>query len=484
MNVKPPVTPSGRPRALPDLGLMEVSALIASGAATPLDVTEAVLARIAAIDGTLRTYVTLTAEHALSRAAQATEERARGLLRGPLHGVPVALKDLCETDFASTSGGMKIHADNRTGRNATVVSRLEQAGAVILGKLAMTEGAYSGHHPQMPVPKNPWNERCWAGASSSGSGAAVAAGLAFGAIGSDTGGSIRFPSAANGITGMKGTWGRVSRHGIFALADSLDHIGPMARSAADCAAMMTVMAGADPLDPTALCAPVPDYLAACGGRVSGLRIGLDRAAVIDSVSSETAEMLAAAVAAFQSLGAEIVPVTLPVPEDAVTQWTVLCAIEVALAHAATYPARRAEYGPHLGGLLEMGNGLSAAEVGRAMQWRLVFTGAMARMMREVDMVITPVMPAPQPYLDNALGASTSDAENADLGDLLKFTAPADFTGYPALTLPGGFDLRGTPMGFQLMGPHLSEAALFRAGHAYQCITDWHCRRPDLSSFTI
>ncbi len=223
---------------------------------------------------------------------------------------------------------------------------------------------------------------------------------------------------------------------------------------------------------------MPDYLAACGGPVSGLRIGVDHAAVIDSVSSETAEMMTAA------LGAEIVPVTLPMPADAVTQWTVLCAIVAAVAHAASYPAQRGEYGPRLGGLLEMGHALSACEVCRAMQWRLVFNGAMARMMRAVDMVIVPVTAAPQPYLDNALGASTSDAENADLGDLLKFTAPADFTGYPALTLPGWFDLRGAPMGFQLMGPHLSEAALFRAGHAYQCVTNWHCRRPDLAPFTI
>ncbi|HEY0276484.1 MAG TPA: amidase, partial [Paenirhodobacter sp.] len=374
-------------REIPDMSLTEVSALIDSGKASPLEVTQAVLDRIAAIDGSLNSYVTLAADYALRRAEEATAERARGLVRGPLHGVPVAVKDLCETAFAPTSAGMHINANNHSGRNATVVTRLEQAGAVILGKLAMTEGAYSGHHPKMPVPKNPWNEQCWAGASSSGSGAATAAGLCFGSLGSDTGGSIRFPSAANGVTGMKGTWGRVSRHGVFALADSLDHIGPIARTAADCAAMMSVLAGADDNDPTALSAPVPDYLAACGGPIRGMRIGVDRAAIIDDVSADTAAVMSDAIAACEALGAIIVPVTFPFPADAVTQWTVLCAIEVAIAHAATYPSRRDEYGPHLDGLLDMGIKLTGDEVGRAMQWRLVYNGQIARMMQEVDMVL-------------------------------------------------------------------------------------------------
>ncbi|MEI4472088.1 amidase [Frigidibacter sp. MR17.24] len=468
-------------REIADLSLLEASRLISGGAATPLEVTKAVLARIEAVDPRINSYVTVTREHALARAAQATEERARGLDRGPLHGVPVAVKDLCETDFAPTSAGLSLLKDNATGRNATVVSRLEQAGAVILGKLAMTEGAYSGHHPDMPIPTNPWNEQCWVGSSSSGSGASVAAGLCFGSLGSDTGGSIRFPSAANGITGMKGTWGRVSRHGVFALADSLDHVGPMARTAADCAAMMSVLAGADAADPTALTAPVPDYLAACGAPIRDLRIGID-AAVLDKVSSETGEVLRAAMAAFEALGAILVPVSLPWPEEATTEWTVLCAIEVAIAHAGRYPEQKSGYGPHLAGLLDMGLGLSADAVGRAMQWRLVYNGAMARAMAGVDMVLLPVTGAPLPYLDNAYGAPAADGSDANLGDLLKYTAPADFTGYPSLTLPGGMDLRGAPIGFQLMGHALGEATLFRAGHAFQTVTDWHTLRPDLSGF--
>lgn len=469
-------------REIPDLSLLETRALIASGAASPLEVTEAVLDRIDAVDPALNAYLTLTRAHALKAARIATEERAKGLDRGPLHGVPFALKDLYETDFAPTSAGLALLRDNATGRNATVTTRLEQAGAVILGKLGMTEGAYSGHHPEMAVPKNPWNPKCWAGSSSSGSGVAVAAGLCFGALGSDTGGSIRFPSAACGITGMKGTWGRVSRAGVFALADSLDHVGPMARSAADCAAILSVIAGADPADPTALLDPVPDYLAACTGPVRGLRIGIDRAAALENVAPETAAVIADAIAAFEALGAEFVPVAFPWPADATDQWSVLCAIEVALAHAGRFPEQRAGYAPHLTALLDYGHGLSAKEVGAAMQWRLVYNGAVARAMQGLDMVLLPVTTAPVAELDNIYAAPSAGESDENLGDLLKFTAPADFTGRPALTLPGGFDRRGAPIGFQLIGHALAEATLFRAGAAFQRMTDWHTRRPDLAPF--
>lgn len=469
-------------REICDLSLTEVSAGIRAGAFSPVEVTEAVLARMAAVEPKLNSYITVTAERALERAELAQAEMKAGLYRGPLHGVPVAVKDLCETSFAATTGGMAIYKGNETGRDSTVVTRLEQAGAVMLGKLAMTEGAYSGHHPEMPTPVNPWYAKAWAGSSSSGSGVATAAGLCFGALGSDTGGSIRFPSSACGITGLKGTWGRVSRHGVFALADSLDHVGPMARTAADCAALMQVLAGADPADPTTLDAPVPDYLAGLLAPIRGLRIGVDAAMIVDGVAGETAQVMQGAIAAYQALGAEIVPVTLPFTPETTAHWTALCAIEVALAHKATYPARKAEYGPYLDGLLAMGQAVTGFEVGEAMQWRLVYNGALSRVMESVDVLLLPVTAAPLPDLDNALGAPSDDGENADLGDLLKFTAPADLTGFPTLTMPGGFDTRGAPIGFQLMGKALSEGLLLRAGHAFQSVTDWHTKRPDLSPF--
>ena len=473
--------PSLSTRDIPDLSLTETSSLIASGAATPTDVTEAVLARVAEVDGALNAFITVTADRAREKAALATQERAAGLDRGVLHGIPFALKDLCETDFAPTSAGLALLKDNETGRSATVTQRLEQAGCITIGKLGMTEGAYSGHNDRMAVPKNPWNAKLWPGSSSSGSGVSVAAGMAFGSTGSDTGGSIRFPSGANGITGMKGTWGRVSRHGVFALADSLDHVGPMARTAEDCAAIMTAIAGADANDPTALMAPVPDYLAGCAGPIRGQRIGIDRAAVIDAAASETAAVIEEAIAVYESLGAEIVPISFPWPADAVDQWTVLCAIEVALAHEGRFPEQRDGYAPHLTELLDYGLGLSAKEVGAAMQWRLVYNGAVARAMHGLDAVLFPITDAPMAELDNPY-AAPSAGKGENLGNMLKFTAPADFTGMPSLTLPGGFDSRGGPIGFQLMGHALTEDKLFKLGAAFQRVTDLHTKRPDLSPF--
>ena len=258
------------------LSLTDVSERLRRGELRPTALSEMTLARIAQHDGALKSYTTLLADRAMAKARQAEAELNRGLWRGLLHGVPIAVKDLCYTDYAPTAAGMLIHKDFVPPYTSTVVDRLERAGAIVLGKLSMTEGAFAIHHPDMPTPVNPWIADVWTGASSSGSGAATAAGLCYGSLGSDTGGSIRFPSAACGLTGLKPTWGRVSRYGVFPLSESLDHIGPMTRTAADCAAMLAAIAGADPSDPTALRAPVPDYVAGLKGSIRGLRVGSRR----------------------------------------------------------------------------------------------------------------------------------------------------------------------------------------------------------------
>ena len=241
----------------------------------------------------------------MAQAKRHDSEIAKGIWRGPLHGVPIGLKDLCYTTFAPTAGGTTIHAKFVPPFNATIVDRLERAGAVTLGKLKMTEGAYTSHHPDDQAPLNPWNANYWVGSSSSGSGVATSAGLCYGSIGSDTGGSIRFPSATCGLTGIKPTWGRVSRYGVFPLADSLDHVGPMCRSAADAAAMLGVIAGADANDPTALPAPVPNYLARIGDGIRGLRIGVDRKYTQEGVDAQVVAALLEAERTLADLGAEI-----------------------------------------------------------------------------------------------------------------------------------------------------------------------------------
>ena len=259
------------------LDLVEVGRRIQARQLSSVDVTQAVLDRIAKLDPRLKCYATLTPDLALAQAREADTEIARGTLRGPLHGVPIAIKDLCRTKGIPTAAGMPMHKDYRPDRDATVVTRLREAGAVLLGKLQLTEGAFGAHHPAIDPPVNPWSAAHWTGVSSSGSGVATAAGLCYGSLGSDTGGSIRFPSTMNGVTGLKPTWGRVSRAGVFALAESMDHIGPMTRSAVDAAAMLAAIAGADADDPTASHEAVPDYLGVIGEGVREVRIGIDRA---------------------------------------------------------------------------------------------------------------------------------------------------------------------------------------------------------------
>src|SRR5271169_4875773 len=259
------------------LELTEIARRLHAREISPVEATTAQLARIEKLDGQLKSYAYVMAEAALVRARAAEAEIMRGEIRGPLHGVPIAVKDLCWTQGVPTAAGMTIYKDFRPTEDATVVRKLYAAGAIILGKLQLTEGAWAEHHPQIPAPVNPWNAAHWQGASSSGSGVATAAGLCYGSLGSDTGGSIRFPCAACGLTGLKPTWGRVSRYGVFPLSESLDHIGPMTRTAADCAAMLATIAGPDPRDPTALLVPVPDYVAGLTASIRGLRVGIAQA---------------------------------------------------------------------------------------------------------------------------------------------------------------------------------------------------------------
>jgi len=458
------------------LSLTAVSELIRTGIVSPVEVTRTLLDRIDALDGTLKAYTTVTAEHALEGARKAEAELSQGIWRGPLHGVPIAVKDLCNTSFAPTSAGAYIHRDYMAPANATVIDRLEAAGAVILGKLSMTEGAWAGHHPKMNTPANPWAEGVWTGASSSGSGVATAAGLCYGSLGSDTGGSIRLPSTACGLTGMKATWGRVSRAGVWALADSLDHVGPMTRTVADAAVMLGAIAGHDGKDPTTLNAAVPNYLAGLGGSIAGVRIGLDEDYVFATAAPEVAAMMREAIEVFVSFGARIVPVKFPSVSELGAHWTTICAAECAAAHGATYPSRQEEYGPVLTALLEIGHAVTGKGLAEAMQYRLKLNGAVAKAMLDCDMLLVPAIPTPAPMAEMFSRSMTAD----EFDGLTRFTAVFDMTGQPTLSLSGGFDARGVPMGFQLAGRTLDEPLMFMAGHAFQGATNWHARHPTLS----
>ena len=454
-----------------------VSDLIRRKKVSSVEVTEAVLQRIAKLDGQYHSYATVLAERALDRAKAADAEIARGVWRGPLHGVPIAVKDLCYTTFAPTQAGGTIHKSFVPSFNATVVERLEDAGAILLGKLQMTEGAYTSHHPQVAAPLNPWNTNYWVGSSSSGSGVATSLGLCYGSLGSDTGGSIRFPSAACGLTGIKPTWGRVSRYGVFPLADTLDHVGPMTRSVADAAAMLGVIAGADKNDPTTYQAPVPDFLGTIGDGIRGLRVGVDRGYASDGVDGQVVAALTEAERVLSGLGATIREVRFPAYQKLVSQWIAMCSVETAAAHAETYPSRKSEYGPDLAALIEQGLATKGTDIAGIALERMRFSRELSELFQTVDVLLVPTMPVPTPSL-KLMGAYGEDPKV--LLNILRFTAPFDFSGSPTLTLPNGVDSAGMPLSMQLVGAHLSEEVLVRAGHAFQLATDWQKRHPPVA----
>ncbi len=444
------------------LTLSEVCRRIKSGELTSRAVTEHALERIRATEDRYRAYVTVTADTAMASAERLDAARANGAPLGPLHGVPIALKDLLWTRGVKTTCGTKVLADWVPDMDATVVTRLKDAGAVILGKVKLTEGAFSDHHPSVAAPRNVWDSAVWPGVSSSGSGVAVAAGLAYGAIGTDTGGSIRFPSAANGIVGIKPTYGRVSRHGAFPLADSLDHIGPMTRCVEDAARMLGVMAGQDPRDPTSLDSAVPNYAAAIGESVRGMRIGIDRAYAETRVTPDVVAALNEALRTFESLGAVIVEVTLPPYRSLVQNWGITCGVECALAHAPYFPARRSDYGAPLAQLLDAGLAAPATAYAALEREREAFGAGLEALLRQVDVIVAPAMAFAPPRVDQIAALLASG-----VADFITFTAPFNYSGHPTITLPAGLNGAGLPMAFQLIGRWLGEPTLVRAGHAYE-----------------
>lgn len=462
---------------LPFATMSELAEAYRSKELSPVEVTKAMLERIEKLDSRLHSFVTVTPEIALKQARQAEADLAAGKDRGPMHGIPVAIKDLCETKGVKTTWGTKILKDYVPDGDSTAVRKLEESGAVMLGKLQMTEGAFSVHHPEVTPPVNPFHADHWPGVSSSGSGVSVAAGLAYGAIGTDTGGSIRFPSGANGLTGLKPTWGRVSRYRVQALATSLDHLGPMTRSAADAGVMFSAMAGSDPNDPTTLDEPVPDCLTGIDQGIRGLRIGFDPRYIYDASNEDTTRVLDEARKVLADLGAKLVEIPMPSKTAAMYKdWAKFCAVETAVAHEQFYPARKAEYGPVLADLIELGRGLGPLELMHILHDRLVFNGELRKLFGEIDLLLVPVHPFGNP--------SAADLDQIfktpnGIDDVLRFTAPFDMSGSPTITIPGGFTPGNLPVGFQLVGRHLDEALLVRAAHAYQGATDWHRRHPTL-----
>ena len=454
----------------------EISKLLRSKEISSLEIVLYQLERIKKLDNYLNSYATLMSEEAINRAKKLDKEILQGKYRGPLHGVPIAVKDLCFTKGIRTMGGTSVYKNNIPDYNATIIESFYKAGAVILGKLNLTEGAISYYNPEFQIPQNPWKEGHWSGASSSGSGVATASGLAFGTIGTDTGGSIRHPSAVCGNVGIKPTWGRVSRYGVMDLAPSLDHVGPMTRTTKDAAIMLQVISGYDPKDKTSLYSKVPDMLSESEYDIHGMKIGYDEKYTFEDMETEFAESVHSGIKILEQNGAEIVNINMPKNlREYVETWSVICSSEAAAVHSKTFPSRSKEYGPFFRNWLENGINHTAKEYSEANFLRNKCTGEINYLMKDVDVIACPST-ARSAYPVTPAELYSSPKRDPWLG---RFTVPTDYAGLPTISLPSGINKKGLPLSIQFIGHFLAEPTLIRIGSAYERFTNFTNLHPPL-----
>ena len=436
---------------------------------SPVEVTQALLARIDKLDPILHAFVTLTADRALADARAAEEALGKGDSR-PLLGIPVAHKDIYLTRGIRTTGGSALLADWIPDEDSTCVARWRDAGTVLLGKLITHEFAFGLQMPghRFPAARNPWNLDHIPGGSSSGSGAALAAGLVVGATGSDTGGSIRGPAAFCGIVGLKPTYGRASRAGVLSLSWTLDHTGPMARTVQDCAYLLQGFAGHDPADPASSRAPVHDYLAPLARDVHGLKIGVPRNYFFDGVDPEVGRAFEDALGTLRKLGAEVRDVQIPSMAGAPSFLLILMA-EAYAYHERDLREHPELYGEVLRERILAGALVTASEYMQAQRIRSEICRETAEVMKSVDVLATPTAVKP--------ATPFAQAQNPDFSFPRSNMPPFNLTGSPTLALPCGFSSSGLPLSFQLSGRAFEEGTVLRVGHAYEQATAWHTRRP-------
>ena len=469
------------PDELTRLSIAEAGEQIRRRALSPVELTRTYLDRIQRQDGDRQAYITVLQAQALAGANAAEQEIARGGYRGPLHGIPISLKDLVMTRGIRTTCGSRILREWVPDADATVATRLMAAGAILLGKLNMHEFAYgpTGVNPHYGTPKNPWDHARMPGGSSSGSGVAVAAGLTAGALGTDTGGSVRIPASLCGIVGLKPTYGRVSRAGVIPLAWSLDHVGPMTRRVADAALLLQVMAGRDPADPSTADVPVPDYRRALEGGIRGLRLGLPKDLFFERVDPEVRAAVLGAAGSLEALGAFVEKVPLPkIPHAGPASFAIIAA-EATAYHEPYLKSRAAEYGADVRARLTSGQFVLATQYLKAQRARQVIRADVDAALRRVDALLFPTTPIPaQPIeaRDVTVDGFTEDVR----WWLVRCTRPINVTGHPALSVPCGFTVDGLPIGLQLVGRYLDEATLLRIGHAYEAVRPARDRRPPLA----
>lgn len=456
------------------LTIASAAAELRAGSLSAVHLAEALFDRIDHQDGKLGAFVTLCRGSAMRAAETADAAFAAGVDRGPLQGIPLAVKDIISTADAPTTANSRVLAPGwGAGVDAPVVSRLRAAGAVIVGKSTTSEFACGLPDPDkgFPVPRNPWNPEHTAGGSSSGTGVAVAAGFVLGGLGTDTGGSVRFPAAMNGHTGLKVTFGRVPKNGVVPLGYTLDSIGPMARTAEDCALLLQAMAGADPGDPSSAPVEVPDYSQLVGGSIEALRVGVPMPYFFDAdgLDDEVRTAVLAALDAIGEAGAAVTPTVVEHAELAKVANTVTMAVEAFAYHRNDLAALWGDYGCHTRMTLGRGALLTAADYTQAQRFRSSFRRHLAELFTRFDVLVTPAWPVPARRIDEMT------SEDSVVGP--SFSGQWNLAGLPAAAVPCGFSSSGLPVSMQIIGKPFAEATVLRVAHAYQQVTDWHCRVP-------
>lgn len=454
------------------LTIAEAANLLARREISAVELTEAHLHRISAHDARLNSFITVTADHALAQARTADDELARGVRRGPLHGVPVALKDLYDTAGIRTTAGSIFFADRVPDTDARAVTLLYQAGAVLLGKLNMHEWALgvTNINPHYGPSRNPWDTTRITGGSSGGAAAAVAAGLCLGALGSDTGGSIRIPASLCGIVGFKPTFGRVSLRGVVPLSWNLDHAGPMARTVTDAALLLQATAGYDPDDPVSVAAPVDNLLADIDAGVAGWRIALADDAHFGQADPEVLAAVHRAAAVFEELGAHIERIDLGRGQEAAQMNALMTTSDAAAFHRDRLRTHPEKFGADVLARMERGAMFTSTEYILARRFQSEWRRQLERLFERFDLLLTPTAPITAPVIE---GLDSIEAAR----QLTRCTAPFNLAGLPALSLPCGMSEAGLPIGLQIVAAPWREAQALRAGRAFEQATAWHRQTP-------
>ena len=464
---------------LPFISATELASLIKSREISPVEAPEAYLERIPHVDGKLNSYITVTSERAMADARQAEQEIVSGKYRGPMHGIPIGIKDQVYTKGILTTGGSTILKDFVPTEDATVVTKLNEAGAVLLGKLNMSEFAMGDafEHPY-GRPHNPWDLSRNAGTSSSGSGAATAASLCATSLGEDTGGSIRGPASFCGLVGIRPSWGRVSRHGVLGASWSMDQVGPISRTVSDCAITLAAIAGHDPKDGYTWDIPVPDYLADMSGGVQGLKIGVITERVEgDAVDPQVRDLVLKAIAQLRELGAVVSDIEIPLIAQSAAISTAVTYGDVSGVHREGIAQRLKEYDYNIQLRLLTGAILPAQAHQKAVRLRHMIRQQILDALDQVDVLVMPTSSIPASTLPEKAGVESKAAFMEMLGGRRSFTAPFNLANVPALSINCGFTCEDLPVGLQIAGKPFDESMVFRVAHAYEQATDWHTRRP-------